>query len=411
MAEEQIEVSPEVIEWMFERTGKHPDQKKAPKWTLEAAKWLEGKHPTLNELIDTARRAHIPFDYLLAAEPPLPAEVPLPDMRTIGKKKSAQPSLELLETVHLCQWRQEWYKVYLHRISDAHCKFVGSASVEDSTRDVAAAMRELLRLPLMPPKGSREQRIKDLATSAEAVGVLVMRMSMLGSHHRMLDPREFSGFALADDRVPLIFTNGADGKDAQAFTFAHEFAHLMLGKTALSGSDRPTEETHQAEQWCTKVAAEFLVPTEDFLKQDDQAMGALVSRYKVSPLVILIRLKTLGSIDERAFRKRYDEEKARTAEKSKQKSFAFRDERFTRPPRYDEKAADIGVAGKFELNPFPSKDRAPIRQINEASPRFCRAVINSVREGSVTFKEAFELLKVKDTKALRAVGEKVGARL
>ncbi|MGI9346349.1 MAG: ImmA/IrrE family metallo-endopeptidase, partial [Gammaproteobacteria bacterium] len=378
MAVERIEVKPAIIQWMFDRTGQHPEQEDAPNWTRMVAGWLE-KPPTLKQLLAAANSAHIPFDYLLRDEPPPKAVVPLPDMRTVENREITEPSLDLLEVIHLCQWRQEWYKDYLHRTSNASCDFVGSASLEDEPQRVAATIRKLLQLPLIPPKGTWEQRVKDLTQqAAEKVGVLSMRMSMLGSHHRMLDPEEFRGFALADDRAPVICINGADSKGAQAFTFAHEFAHLMLGETALSGSPRPTEETSDVEQWCNAVAAEFLVPADDFLSQDASQVNELVRRYKASALVILIRLKTLNAINRQEFQQRYDQEKERI--EREKKGFSV-----------------------------PHGRRRG--QINEANPLLCRAVISSVREGRTTFKEAFSLLRVKNTKALQEVGKLVGAEL
>ena len=389
MALERLEVKPAVVQWMFERTGKNPDQERAPVWTREAALWMQGKKPTLKQLLRTAQAAHIPFIYLLEDEPPPPAAVLLPDMRTIDSAEITQPSLELLETVHLCQWRQEWYRDYLCAISNRLCDFVGSVSLRDSAESVAADMRERLGVPLVLAEGSWGDGAQSLAEAAEGIGILVARNSMVNSDtKRPLNPKEFRGIALVDDRAPVVFVNEAASKGVQAFALAHGLAHLWLGETALSGGGRFTEEDQDIEQWCSRVAAELLVPQDSFRAEFDAAAALdrelvrLSKRYRVGTLVVLIRMKTLNLISPRDFQLAYD--------------------------KGGRRARDSRGIGKGVHSPEQAVRHL---QVKRAGKMLVQAVLPDMLDGSTSYREAFGLLGVQNMLALQQIGEIVGSPL
>ena len=365
--EEKIDISPEVLKWVFRRIGKHPGPT-APAWINRATRWLDsGKQPTFRQVINFARKAHLPLDYLLGDKPPPKAKVPIPDMRAIENGEAPEPSLGLLDAIHLCQMRQEWYNGYLHSTSDIFCNFVGSASLEDSAEKVAASMRDRLGLHETSLRGSQEDRLKALTEVAEKIGILVMRSSMVRNSHHMLNPAEFRGAALADEadkRVPVIFINSAAAKDTLAFTFAYELAHIWLGETALSGGKGDqylSTEAKQIEQWCDRVATQFLAPAHH-LTQNHHSLEALPPKiYKVS---------------DEPTADRYDSHKKESTETRRGGITAVR-----------------------------------IAQINAASRLVCRATIASLSEGKITFREAVNLLSVRNTKALHEIGDIIGVPL
>ncbi len=157
------------------------------------------------------------------------------------------------------QQRQDWYRDYARLNREAAVPFVGTLKVGDDVIAAASQIRDTLSFEPSERGSTWSQALSLLAERAETNGVLVMVNGVVGSNtHRKLDPREFRGFALADDLAPVVFINGSDTKAAQIFTLAHELVHIWLGQSAVSDADLSRTSTNDIERWCNKVAAEFL---------------------------------------------------------------------------------------------------------------------------------------------------------
>lgn len=61
-----------------------------------------------------------------------------------------------------------------------------------------------------------------------------------------------------------MFINAAEAKAAQIFTLIHELAHIWLGESAGFDSQNLLSANDPVEKLCDKVAAEFLVPQQEF---------------------------------------------------------------------------------------------------------------------------------------------------
>ncbi|HEU0195990.1 MAG TPA: ImmA/IrrE family metallo-endopeptidase [Nevskiaceae bacterium] len=383
MTSATIAASVPVLRWAAQRARVRDEDlvKRFPKWPL----WLSAEaQPTLRQLVDFARLTHTAFGYFFLPVPPEPT-LPVPDFRTVRDALLAEPSSELLDTIYLCQQRQDWYRDYARVQGLPPLPFIGSAKPDDTPEAVAVAIRSALALPA----GARqkapnwEAALRQLLHKAEDAGILVMTSSIVGSNtHRSLDVAEFRGFVLADSLAPLIFLNGADSKSAQMFTLGHELAHLWLGQTGISDTQAGRVPTQRTERWCNKVAAELLMPM-DALRAAHRTntdvpdeIQRLARRFKVSTLVALRRLFDAGYIDQTTLRQQYREEEARLRESKTRGQTSGGDPYRTIPAR--------------------------------ASKRFSRAIVSSALEGMTSFSEANRLLGVRKTATFDRLAHELG---
>ncbi len=376
----RVPVADRMLGWARERAGRSTESL-AGRFPRLAA-WEAGQaQPTLKQLEDFAAAVHVPVGYLFLREPP-DESVPIPDFRTLEDKPMRRPSPDLLDTVYICQQRQDWYRDFARQIGEKPLPFVGSFRVGDDVVLSAGAIRDALGFDLearrhMP---TWTDALRRFIEQADAVGVLVMVSGVVGSNNRRrLDPVEFRGFALADPLAPLVFVNGADTKAAQMFTLAHELAHVWLGETALSDAHAADAPSQAVERWCNQVAAELLVPLNAFRENHDRRanlrleLDRLARRFKVSTLVILRRMADAGTLRGDAYWTAYEDEL----------------DRLRRLPG--------GSGGNFFLTLGA-----------RASRRFARALVVSTLEGRSSFTEAFRLLGFRKMATFRKLGQSLG---
>ncbi|MBI4319904.1 MAG: ImmA/IrrE family metallo-endopeptidase [Chloroflexi bacterium] len=376
----RVEVKPDMLRWAYERAGLNPDELAQRIPQLPA--WERGeRQPTLKQLEGFANATHTPVGYLFLPEPPVES-VPIPDFRTIADERIRRPSPDLLDTLYLCQQRQEWYRGYARSVGEPPLSFVGSVRVEDDVFRSAVLIRHALGFDV-------EERsvipnwtlaLRRFIGQADALGVLVMVSGVVGSNsRRKLDPREFRGFALADALAPLVFINGADSKAAQMFTLAHELVHIWLGQSALSDTQVASAPEHVVERWSNQVAAELLVPLEvvrdEYQRRADlrAEMERLARRFKVSKLVVLRRIHDAGGLTRDEYWAAYEAEL----------------EHLRGLPK--------GSGGDFYLTLGARTGK-----------RFARALVASTLEGQSSFTEAFRLLGFKKMATFRDLGFRLG---
>lgn len=373
----RVPVSPDMLRWARDRAQLDPFALAGRFPKLEA--WESGElQPTLRQLEDYARATHAPIGYFFLPAPP-EEPVPIPDFRTMADRAIRRPSPNLLDTVYACQERQAWYRDFALVNGVPPLPFVGALTLQTDPVQAAEQLRQALRFDVDARRDCRTwtEALRLFIEQADSLGVMVMVSGVvLNNNTRHLDPQEFRGFALADDRAPLVFINGADSKAAQMFTLGHELAHLWLGQSALSDVSAGEATSNAVESWCNRVAAELLVPMAIFeaelLANEPvrDTLARLARRFKVSSLVILRRLADAGRLDRAAFFQAYQDELEHL------------------------RRLDAGGSG----GDFYRTTAARV------SKRFARALVESTLEGRTLYRDAFRMLGISKTNTFNEFG-------
>lgn len=381
-----VPVNPEILNWACRRAGVGVDAvtTRFPK----LSQWLTGDaEPTFKQLEDFAKVTHTPFGYFFLGEPP-DEPMPIPDLRTVGSVRVRKTSANMLDTIYLCQRRQDWYRQHAQLMGVEPLAFVGSASTRTDVVRAAASIREALKLgpPLHYAAKATGDAFRLLLDRADDLGVIAMVSGIVGNNtHRPLDPDEFRGFALVDPVAPLIFVNGADTKAAQLFTLIHELAHIWSGESGVSDVTTASAPRTETERWCNAVAAEVLVPLVDFTAalRSSADLWAETNRlaavFRVSTLVVLRRMHDAGRLTRKEHDRAYGQESARLSALIHARKAS------------GERGGNFYHTANYRL-----------------STRFASAVIASTWEGRSTFTEAFRLLGCRSVKTLDNLARNIG---
>ena len=327
MATTKAFINPAMLTWArqqsyptAEAAGAALHEPRLPAWEAGAVR------PTFNQAQTLASRLHIPFGYLFLAGPP-DEYMPLPDFRTVAHRASDMPSRELIDVVDDAYLKQQWRRDYLAEEGAEPLTFINAHTLDTPVVQVANSIDELFGVRELARRvEGRDIFLRELTHRVEELGVAVMRSGFaLGNNTRELNVNEFRGFAITDELAPLIFINARDGLGAQIFTFIHEIAHLLFGKSGISNPNfrnRIGTQDDDVEDVCDSVTAETLMPEKDFLdrwrtdRTISQNLGALTRLYKASTLAIMRRARDLDKISAEMYWSYYDSNVGTTANTS-----------------------------------------------------------------------------------------------
>jgi Zn-dependent peptidase ImmA (M78 family) len=272
----------------------------------------------------------------------------------------------LIDTVETLQERQQWAKDLLIDLRGEKLPFTNSMTIEMPVELAVSKINTLMGLSGYWAKNvpSWTEALHLLISRTEEAGIFVVLNGVVNNNtKRKLDLGEFRGFVLYDDFAPFVFLNNNDVISGKIFTLIHEIAHVLVGKSASFDLRQLQPASDSTEEYCDKVAAEFLVPR-NLLIAHIQNSGidyqALARVFKVSQIVIARRLLDLNQITRPEF-------------------FFFYEEYIAR-----ERKLDPSTGGNFYHT-------APYR----ISKRFFDLIHNSVKQNKILYMDAFRLTGLK----------------
>ena len=291
---------------------------------LEA--WEAGeKPPTVSQLRKAARVYKRPLAVFYLSEPPSDFTV-LKDFRQMPGTVVA-PGPELMFAIRRAHELRNIAIGLAEDLGDEIPPFAIKATLSMKPAKLAAKLRERLGVSTAEQANKRDAR-KAFAMWREAIeqcGVFVFQFPEPPLAHNGVKLREARGFSIPEGRLPLVAVNAKDAWQGRVFTIFHELAHVALRGAGLCDLRSPhtlPPEERKVEVYCNRVAAEFLVPEEDFRsllpavdKQhswQDTEIEEMAVRYSLSREVVVRRLMELDLATHAFYkqkRKEYDEER------------------------------------------------------------------------------------------------------
>ncbi len=381
----QAMIQQDLLLWAIQRASATIDvlSKKLQVKEEKIAKWLNGEDkPTFKQAQKLAKALQIPFGYLFLTEVP-EEKLPVPDLRTIKDEPTYQISPIFKELLYDLDRKQRWYKEYILENGAEPLAFIGQFSIKTPKEVIVTDMKLRLQWNENFDKSTKENYISSISNSAERLGILIMRSSYLGaSTKKSLKVDEFRGLAISDEYAPLIFVNTADAKSAQIFTLAHELAHLWIGESGISDLQMFVNFDNKIEKFCNEIAAELLLPREEFIslwkhnKTINENCQKISRNYLVSYVMIAKRAYDLRFITYEEYSQFYTEQLEEWASIKKE---------------------DRSGGGDYYRT-------APIR----ASRLFSESVISAAMEGKLLFRDATKLLNITKMSTFEKYAKEIG---
>lgn len=329
-------VNPKLLKWAREKSSLTlPTAAEKLHITVEQLEgWEIGDaQPTFKQLLTISKTYKRPVPLFYLATPPKDF-LPLQDYRRLpGTLPPLNESPQLNLEIRKAHYRRQVALELMSLLGEQPAVLQQTITLKDNPEQVGQQIRDFLTITLQTQVGWKNdyEALNGWRKALEAAGVLVFQAEKI-------DVAEMRGFAIGERPLPVIVVNKSDRPKGRIFSMLHEFAHILLGDSSISGDDingyQLTPEERRVEVFCNHVAAATLLPSAWFTQDSelsgyersgqwsDDAVIALAKRFNVSREFIWRRLLTRGKITDdfykakrneliREFRARqYEEEKS-----------------------------------------------------------------------------------------------------
>lgn len=138
-----VNIQPEIISWVLSQTQK---EKLGDKLLNNIIQWLnDTKTPTFSQIEEFSRKANILLWYFFLQTPPV-EHIELLEYRTVDSIQLANPSRNLIDTVHEMENIQDWMKDYRQEVGFDVLPLVGCMKDTKDVQPIVDRIRKNLEL-------------------------------------------------------------------------------------------------------------------------------------------------------------------------------------------------------------------------------------------------------------------------
>lgn len=303
----RVNINPDTLAFARERAG-YPVGRIAEKMRVKEDQWQQWergeKRPTTKQLIDLARYLDRTPAFFYLKEVPEEKE-PLSEFRTINNQLLLEASPKLIKAIREAKRNREII-FELYQNQGKELTEIPSINPDDSDIPLLAQkIRNWLEIPL-----EEQKRWSRSSTALTRWKEVLENKDIYVVQYPYVEVSESRGFALAESVLPIIGINSKDSSNARIFTLIHELIHVLLRDSVMINDELTKyfpNGQRNIEQFCNRLAAEILVPSDDLRQVFDaetepvKEIRGLGRKYGVSTYVVLIRLKTEKLISEQVY--------------------------------------------------------------------------------------------------------------